>query len=374
MKKTRNGEIDFLRFIFMLIVVLRHLTEEICPQGNISVEFFFTLSGFLMARHAERITENCTMNLDRIADETWLFLRGKVASFYRYYLMSYFLVVLYNCLLLHNGLMTIIKNLFGSIPTLSLTFFALNYDTASFYAGATWYLSAMLIAMLILYPILLRNYRFAIKIIFPLIAIFILGYEQAVTGTIHYWKEWAGITRFGILRAVSEISFGATLFHFASLITQNQSLLNKSNRLFIKCIFTSVKLTCYLVVIVFSHKYFFGMKLDREYQLHCLILCGVGIIMSFCDIGYCIPDSKLTRYLGKISVPVFVFHKTVNNILVELLKLNSISTTFSLLKVAVCIIISILLMYLTDYLSAQLKKVLISFKTKDAVIEGSDHQ
>ena len=177
MKKTRNGEIDFLRFIFMLIIVLLHLTEGICPQGNISVEFFFTLSGFLMARHAERIAESGSMTTDKIADETWVFLKGKVSSFYRYYFFSFVLVVLYNLILLHKGLMTIIKNLFSSIPTLSLTFFALNYDTVSFYVGATWYLSAMLIAMLILYPILLRNYRFAVKIVFPLIAIFLLGYE-----------------------------------------------------------------------------------------------------------------------------------------------------------------------------------------------------
>ena len=369
MKKTRNGEIDFLRFIFMLIIVLLHLTEGICPQGNISVEFFFTLSGFLMARHAERIAESGSMTTDKIADETWVFLKGKVSSFYRYYFFSFVLVVLYNLILLHKGLMTIIKNLFSSIPTLSLTFFALNYDTVSFYVGATWYLSAMLIAMLILYPILLRNYRFAVKIVFPLIAIFLLGYEQAVNGTIYYWKEWAGLTRFGILRAISDISFGGALYYLSTLITQDRSLLINSGRPFIKCFLTAAKLACYLVAVVFAHKKFFGMELGREFQIHCLILLGAGIVLSFCNTGYCIPDCKLTRYLGKISLPIFVFHRPVKNILAKLLKLGSLSTTESLLMVAACVVISVLLMYLTDFLAGLLKKAVNSLKESDPASE-----
>ena len=189
MNKTRNGEIDFLRFVFILLIVMLHLTEGIFPQGNISVEFFFTLSGFLMARHAERIAEQRSLSLDSVADETWAYIKGKFQSFYRYYFAAFVLVVLHNCILLKKGFLTIIKNLFGSIPTLTLTFFFLNYDTVSFEVGASWYLSAMLIAMFILYPILLKNYRFAVKIVFPLIAVLLLGYEQAVNGTIYYWKE-----------------------------------------------------------------------------------------------------------------------------------------------------------------------------------------
>lgn len=58
-KSKRNGAIDFWRFIFSLLIVFCHMT--LCPSfyyndvkwfksASIGVEFFFILSGFLMAK------------------------------------------------------------------------------------------------------------------------------------------------------------------------------------------------------------------------------------------------------------------------------------------------------------------------------------
>ena len=58
MQTKRNGELDALRFVFMTMIVLLHFGTGTFPFGNIGVEFFFTLSGLLMARHAEKIEIN----------------------------------------------------------------------------------------------------------------------------------------------------------------------------------------------------------------------------------------------------------------------------------------------------------------------------
>ena len=59
--KQRNTCIDFLKFIFALIIVCYHTTgfynmgsHSLCVSGYIGVEFFFIVSGYLLANKADR--------------------------------------------------------------------------------------------------------------------------------------------------------------------------------------------------------------------------------------------------------------------------------------------------------------------------------
>lgn len=53
-ENLRNGEIDFLRFLFSLIILLRHSSNIVGKEwypflgGAFAVEFFFIVSGYLM--------------------------------------------------------------------------------------------------------------------------------------------------------------------------------------------------------------------------------------------------------------------------------------------------------------------------------------
>ncbi len=50
----RNGEIDFLRFLFASIILLHHSSLVLCDEiwlflgGSLAVEFFFLVSGYLL--------------------------------------------------------------------------------------------------------------------------------------------------------------------------------------------------------------------------------------------------------------------------------------------------------------------------------------
>jgi hypothetical protein len=48
----RNGFIDFLKFIFAIIILIHHSWQffPILPIGYIGVEFFFLVTGWLMAK------------------------------------------------------------------------------------------------------------------------------------------------------------------------------------------------------------------------------------------------------------------------------------------------------------------------------------
>ena len=82
----RNGKIEFLRFVFCCVVMIFHGkscmndgTIEIMFSGRLGVEFFFLVSGFLMAVSLERVT--CFSELS-VAKETGRFIVKKAKSLY----------------------------------------------------------------------------------------------------------------------------------------------------------------------------------------------------------------------------------------------------------------------------------------------------
>lgn len=71
--KQRNGTIDFLKFIFAVIIVIFHgsqkLTDDsslqIFKSGRLGVEFFFLVSGYMMAASAEKQIAKKSSGADR---------------------------------------------------------------------------------------------------------------------------------------------------------------------------------------------------------------------------------------------------------------------------------------------------------------------
>ena len=215
MSNNRNGEIDLLRFVFSMVIMLYHFRTiipiQIFKLGSIGVEFFFVVSGFLMAKHGEN-RSLADKTLSYVADETWLFTKNKYKSFFRYYICAFFCNVLIRMLLIRRtSAHQIIYRILKAIPTVTLSFMSLNKSTLSLGLGASWYLSAMIIAGFILYPILLINYRFAEKIVYPLISLFLLGYLYNTYNKIMVIDNWTGFFYAGVLRAISEMALGGCL-------------------------------------------------------------------------------------------------------------------------------------------------------------------
>lgn len=68
-RSGRNGNIDLMRFVFCLIIILYHINNRLdlnppfglsekyfsfCGEGRIGVEFFFIVSGYLLAVTAKK--------------------------------------------------------------------------------------------------------------------------------------------------------------------------------------------------------------------------------------------------------------------------------------------------------------------------------
>lgn len=355
-RKMRNGEIDFFRFVFSLIIVLLHFGmkfgNQIFVRGYIGVEFFFVVTGFLMAGHAAGMRRKSN-DPGVIADETWRYLLKKVRSFYPYYISAMLIQIVIRFIFVrHIGLAEFANRSLRSIPIVTLTYMGLaRGGTNDFYVGNTWFLSAMLFAVFFLYPVLLFNYRFATQIIFPFLAIFLPGYIYMTNGVIALkWEAWNGVVFFGILRAVSELALGGLLFRISELTAARKPRILYSAHPLLKILVTMFKYCCYAVVILFAHGSAFGIPLKEGLDLYVLQFCSIGILLSFLSCGYCIPDSRFTRFLGEISMPVFIYHGFIRLTLWDYLH-HPVSSPFFAAMVLASIIISIGLKYLTDFIT-----------------------
>ena len=150
----RVGEMEFLRFVFSVIIVLHHSRNfmgnetSLFLNGAFAVEFFFILSGFLMMKSVSRMNTQP----DNLGVETAQFVKKKYLSLCPDMILSWVIGAVATALISQEALHTVGKILREGIWELGLlTMTGIRMTTVN---DAVWYLSSMLLCMAVLYPIL----------------------------------------------------------------------------------------------------------------------------------------------------------------------------------------------------------------------------
>ncbi len=198
----RNGSIDFWKFIFSLVIMSFHSIyfagdeKFLFYNGANMVEFFFLVSGFLMA---ESVMKQDTQGT-AVWKSTWRFLFHKIKGMCPEYYVAW-------------AVSFVIKNAAGGILPLRLIgkhailsiwelFFLRMTGFNDYNAnGATWYISAMLYVMLIFLPLFFVNKGFFLHILAPIGALSILGSLYASTKVLRGNTDWMGFCYKVLLRA-----------------------------------------------------------------------------------------------------------------------------------------------------------------------------
>lgn len=296
---NRNRTVDVMRLVFSIIIVLLHATQRFLSEfkiftiGSLGVDFFFIVSGFLMAQSALKYSGR------NIGKETRIFITKKVCSILPEMITAWLIafVVTEWCreyvnigLLAKDFLMGI-----WDFTFLQMSGLAGNISIN----GVTWYLSAMILAMLLLFPLLIKDREIFLKILAPVIAVFILGYLCKVYKRVVSPTEWLGFCYKGFLRAAAELALGCVCWDMCQFIGKVEFTK------FGKYCLTGLEAGCYLFSIfwMWGHS---GSKMDFIIVL--MLAVAVTISFSGKSCTYVWFSSKRYAFCAKLSFYVYLGH------------------------------------------------------------------
>lgn len=289
-----------MKFLFSIMIVMCHLpglpSMFGVPQFQspaLAVEFFFIVSGFLMARSgsSELSTGKATLS----------FILKKYLIVFPVYLFAYILSITVMSLSRGCSVAATARMFFGSVYELLLLENAglHSFEYYELIVGNGWYLSAMLLAMFLLYPLLHSKRDVFLNVIAPLLAIFILGYLFMEEGTIKFEKGWNGLFCRGMLRAICDISIGCICCNV------HEKIRSIAFTRLAKILFTIVEFALYAAAM-------YGMAVIDygNWDFFVVLILAIAITISFSKCSYSgyIFRAQIFPWLGKFSLSIYLLH------------------------------------------------------------------
>lgn len=397
MRKQHNVTIDFLRFLFSVIVVLHHsryvLGDDNCYflGGSLAVEFFFFVSGYLLLVGADKAgrkngagyllpggadmagrkngtgyllsggvdmagrteaagletkgvgagttgicgeatgiggeTTGIGGEMTGIGSETLHFILHKIRSFLPEFLIAWWIGFVLIGVVRQYGVLDYLKALGNDFWELTLVkmsgLFTHGID------GAMWYLSAMLLGMAILYPLLRTKRDLMTHLVCPLLALFLYGYLCQAEGHPRDPIVWLGLCYKGLVRAIAGLCTGVVICMAVRRLKRFSPLgLTKTGN----ALAIGVQLLCLLLTIRYMAE-----QEPSEYDYFYMFLLMLLVLISFSGFGLesVLGNSQrlhlLSAFLGKYSLSLYLGHlyfaQHVNELLPEELYSGKIRMT-----------------------------------------------
>lgn len=404
MRKHHNVTIDFLRFLFSVIVVLHHsryvLGDDNCYflGGSLAVEFFFFVSGYLLLVGADKAGRKNSAgyllpsgvdmagrkngagyllpgDVDMagrmeaagletkgvgvgttgiggkttgiggeatgiggeangidgeatgIGSETLHFILHKIRSFLPEFLIAWWIGFVLIGVVRQYGVLDYLKafgNDFWELTLVKMSgLFTHGID------GAMWYLSAMLLGMAILYPLLRTKRDLMTHLVCPLLALFLYGYLCQAEGHPRDPIVWLGLCYKGLVRAIAGLCTGVVICVAVRRLKRfSPSGLTKTGN----ALAIGVQLLCLLLTIRYMAE-----QEPSEYDYFYMFLLMLLVLLSFAGFGLesVLGNSQrlhlLSTFLGKYSLSLYLGHlyfaQHVNELLPEELYSGEIRMT-----------------------------------------------
>ncbi len=318
--QKRVGSIEFYRFVFSLIVMIFHASRQInnsipFKSGRLGVEFFFVVSGFLLAQSASKIAHSeC-----EIGSASSRYALAKIRRFFPEVLIGFaFAFIVEHIRLMNFKVSTLVVDMIKSVFQVMLIWMS-GLETVSFF-NVTWYMSVLIIVSLILFPLALKNIDLFLNVFAPLITLFVMGYLCLQDGDLKgNLGEYMGFFHKGMLRGIGEMSLGCVSYRI-SLELKKMSFTHKG-----EIIISIIETICYVLPII----WIFGHN-SSDMDFICLFFIAVGITLSFSSKGvmHKLFQNKTVLWLGQFSFPIYLGHtywaKSLNSIFPNLNLFQSI--------------------------------------------------
>lgn len=274
----RVKSVEIWRLLFSVSIVFCHamyLPWNTDAEGNmllhvnsIGVEFFFILSGFLMARSACRTPPP----QGGVGSETTAFLLKKLKPIYPVFLFAAILELAVRFVLRSETADGLVWNIWDF---LFLRAFGLGNST-ELLVGASWFLFALFPAMWMLYPLLRKYTNTFLHIIAPLIALFLFGWFERRYGNINYALHTNDVNIcLGLLRAIAELCIGCVTYSVCESLKQKF----KSDKPSV--LVTVAEVVCLAIIFPFG---IYGTRSKTDFL--CILLICIGLIAAFSGKSY----------------------------------------------------------------------------------------
>lgn len=300
--KKKDCKIEALRFIAAIFIMAGHIYGGLVYEGNFPfpaawyyVEFFLILTGFFTAKHFE----NQAMDVD-IFESTVRYTLGKFRRFLPYtipaVLLHYVLEILPS-LRGHDfvGALRILEDMPYEMMFLS----AANNNGSHLFT--IWFLSSLFLMLPIVCLIVQCKKRYLTVMI---------AFIVPVIYYLHVYDYGSHTYPNQMVRAFSGLLLGFFVYQL-SLFLKREKLGNDRFGGGTRILLTGILILTYLVPIV--------LACLRVSLLRIVLLCFiVNVALIFSEVT-AIPifENRLCTYLGKLSMPIYIWHLAIGKLLYE---------------------------------------------------------
>jgi len=352
-KSKRNGTIELFRFIFCIGIIFHHIGTRFYGgelvldnnfkffcSGYIGVEFFFLVSGFLLAKSAMKKDESKAP----LGSQTVTFMKGKILSLAVPHTIAFFVAFITGCIVLNVKSSAIPLRFFNSLPCLfflqksGIPYISIN--------SVEWYICSMLLCMIIIYPLCKKYQKTYTNIIAPFLGIVTISYLVYKYGTLTRIKVYDIFTYKCNIRAFAEINLGVCAFAISEKIK------NLNYTRFDKFALTIIEAACYIFTLYYSLGY-----LKQIYDVYALMALFVAIIITFSNTSLfanCF-NNKFIYFLGKLSLHIYLIQVVAKDLIIMV---NPNISENVLVTIITSTIVNIVLGIALMYISVPFEKIL----------------
>lgn len=299
----RNKTIDVLRMLFAINIMLLHWgqfmgkEELFVPCGYIGVIFFYMVSGFYLAEYVTNKSLIQETSKD-LYIETQEYIWKVIKKILPYYLGACLLSFLAVSIVKFDNYKNLLSNFHMFIPEI----FMLQMAGFPTYAllGTEWYLSAFIIALVVLFPLLRKFTGIMTHVIAPFLSIMIFGWIAHECGNLMNAGFWTEICYEGVLRAIASILAGVTCYEIVN------SLRKKQYKKLSKVCMTIIEWLIWIIVVN-------GMIKGEKYSSYDFVLAlwiFIGLCITLSGITYTnkFISQLVSDFCAKLSIPLFLCH------------------------------------------------------------------
>lgn len=357
--KKHNGIISFWKFCFCVMIIFFHGRifagegeTAILPRGSIGVEFFFIVSGFLLAKSTfKRNSQEIGETHEHLGKETFGFIIKKYLFFLPYVLFAGILTLSLQNIFKHISLTQNITSLWD------MFIFRMTGIKGNVVAGPAWYLSAMLLSMMILYPMLRKYKHNFVYLVAPLVVLFGFGWLSHTYSNLRDPELWTGLVYKGLIRGFVELTLGCILYLVCQKLKQVH--FTKLGKILI----TIIEISGFLVTFAISQ-----FVSSTKFDFIVVVALAISILLAFTEetLEFNLCNNKLFFWLEKFSLPLYL----CNTVARDFIDYSGWFTSMSYYpKLAIYLVITFVLSIICMYLIPWIQKKHLGIRLKNLLLE-----